>query len=471
MRAFLGVDLGTSGLKAALLDEAGAVLAEAEAAYGMLSPQPGWAEADPVVWTAAYQCVRGELAAVTAGVELAGIGIAGQMHGVVLVDADGALVRPAILWPDRRSEGVLSAWQRLPQRERARLANPLAAGMAGPVLTWLALHEPETLRRAATLLSPKDWLRSALTGDRVTERSDASATLLWDVSADTWSQPALAVAGISDAQLPALRSCDEVVGTDDGVPVAAGGADVACALQAMSAVWTGALVVNAGSGVQVLRPGVTPAPRVDPVTQLHADSDGGWYEMVGVRNGGLSLAWVQRALRLSWPALFAAAGSAGPGAEVFVPFLTGERGGVAPVVPRAGWAGLSQSTGVADLARAAFEALAFTIRRSVDLLGDSDSAVLLSGGVAREPYVRQLLANCLGRPLGYTPLRSASAVGAALLAARAVGADIRLPDDTMVVHPRVEDRLEAAYSRWRQVVASTAQLSIPVHNPATIRDL
>lgn len=457
MRTFLGVDLGTSGLKLTLLDEVGVVRAESEASYELSSARPGWAETDPPVWSAALTDALGHLGSAQRGVELAGVSFAGQMHGVVLADPHGAPVRPAALWPDTRADEVLSAWHDLPSDVRARLG-PIATGMAGPLLTWLARHEPATLARTATVLAPKDWLRSQLTGDRVTERSDASASLLWDVVADEWSAPAVRLAGVRSEQLPQVRGSAETVGSWDGAPVAAGGADVACALTAVAAavpsVWPRCRVVNAGSGVQVVRPGAAARPREAPVTHLFADAEGGWYEMVGVRNGGLTLRWVQESLRLSWNELLGAAAAAEPGSGgvVLVPFLTGERGGVAPLRPRAGWTGLGPTTGVAELARSALEALGFTIRRSLELLSDADGPVILCGGGARDPSVRRLLADCLGEPLTYVPLRSASAVGAALLAARAVGHAVEPAVESVTIDPSPDTRIDEAYSRWLAAV-------------------
>ena len=464
MRAFLGADLGTSGLKLTLVDEAGGVRGETAAGYDVSAPRPGWAEMEPPVWWAAWDAARAELDPALADVELAGISVTGQMHGVVLVDEGGTPVRPAVLWPDLRAEEVLDVWSGLPVDVLDRVGT-VATGMAGPSLTWLSRHEPESLQRAATVLSPKDWLRSRLTGDRVTERSDASATALWDVVADDWSPPAVTIAGVDRAQLPEVRGCAEVVGTCQGVPVAAGGSDVACALVGVAAAAPvtsrPALVVNVGSGVQVARPGARAQPRREAATHLFADTGGGWYEMVGVRNGGLSLAWVQRVLRLRWSELVAVAAAADPGCGgvLFLPFLTGERGHVAPVEPRAGWSGVGSSTGAPELARAAFEALGFTIRRAVELLAGDGEPVLLCGGGAREPFVRRLIGDCLGVPVTYLRLRSASAVGAAALAARAVGHELRLPVETVEVEPRPGGGVAEHYAGWREAVKGDGPLT------------
>jgi xylulokinase len=304
-----------------------------------------------------------------------------------------------------------------------------------------------------------------LTGERATERSDASATLLWDAVSDGWSQDALRLSGLSRAQLSPVVGSDAVVGrarfgpaavpVADDVPVVAGGADTACALTALTTVgapdgWHDSLVVNVGTGVQILRPGLEAGPRLDPVTHLYADTDGGWYEMLAIQNGGLALSWVQNVLGLRWPELVAAARQARPGAggATFVPFLTGERGGVAPPGATSSWTGLTRSTGRAELARAAFEGVAFAIRRGVELLGGARGPVLLSGGGAREPWVRQLIADVIGAPTRYVDLRSASALGAAVLAARGVGYDLPVKAAVVDVLPSHDAELDEAYQRW-----------------------
>jgi xylulokinase len=218
--------------------------------------------------------------------------------------------------------------------------------------------------------------------------------------------------------------------------------------------WRETLVVNVGSGVQILHPDVAASERVDPVQHQYADTDGGWYEMLAIQNGGLALAWVHDVLDLGWGDLVAAARQAPPGSgdATFLPFLSGERGGVAPAGSTASWTDLTASVGRAELARAAFEGLAFTIRRATELLGGQASQILLAGGGAREPWFRQLIADVLGMPMCHVHLRSASAVGAAVLAARGVGADLPVRASVVEVTPSVDSALEAAYERWLERV-------------------
>ncbi|WP_104526325.1 FGGY family carbohydrate kinase [Blastococcus atacamensis] len=428
----LGADLGTSGLKLVALDEAGTVVAEAEAGYDHDRPAPGRAEIDVAVWRAALDSALGALD--LRGAPVRALGFSGQMHGAVLVDDRGRALRPALLWPDSRATAELGRWRSLPVGVRAALANPLVPGMTGPMLAWLAAHEPEILDRATAVVLPKDALRAQLVGGGplVTDRSDASGTLLWDVVADGWSSAACAAAGVRPDLLPPVRPSDEVAGTavlDCGdVPVVVGGADTPLALLAAG---TGpGLQVNLGTGAQVLRPGWTPTPADDPAVHGYADAEGGWYAMAALRNGGSAWAWVCGVLGLTWAELFAAAASVpDAGGAVFRPFLTGERGGVAGPEDRGGWDGLGASTTRAHLARAAVEGVVRAVGAAAALLDvpDDGAPVVLTGGGARSALVQHLLADELRRPVRHLALRSASAIGAALLAASAVGLEV-VPD-------------------------------------------
>ena len=428
----LGADLGTSGLKAVALSVDGGVVAQAEVGYGHESPRPGWAQTDVAVWRRAVDDALARLD--LTGRRALALGLAGQMHGAVPVDDAGRAVTAALLWPDTRATAQVARWAALPPADRAALANPLVPGMTGPLLAWLAEHEPAALDRAAAVLLPKDALRAALVpgSPLVTDRSDASATLLWDVPADGWSSSATAAAGVRADLLPAVRPSAEVVGElhRDGarMPVVVGGADTPLAL--LAAGIADGLQVNLGTGAQVLRPGVGPAPVPDPVTHLYADTDGGWYAMAALQNGGSAWAWVSGVLGVPEVELFelAAAAPAGAGGVRFTPWLTGERGGVAQPGDRAAFTGLSAGSTRADLARAAVEGVVAAVGAAAALLGGAgDGEVVLTGGGGRSPLVRDLLAGALGRPVTWRPLRSASATGAALLAARGVGLELSPP--------------------------------------------
>ncbi|MGC9665843.1 xylulokinase [Planosporangium sp. 12N6] len=462
------MDLGTSGLKVALVGADGRPLATAETGYPIDSPQPGWAQTDPRVWDAALDSALDQIGPALAAGAPRAVGVSGQMHGAVLCDAGGAAVRPAVLWPDRRATPLLGRWRELPEAVRERLANPLVAGMTGPVMAWLAEHEPTTVARAEVLLFPKDYLRLRLGGPAVTERSDASATLLWDLPADTWSAPALRAASVPDRLVPPVVDSDRVVARTDrlavhggpaGVPVVAGCADTPAALLATGPLTGGAIQVNLGTGAQVLRPVDRPPVGADPPVHGYADTGSGWYAMAAVQNAGLALDWVRRLFDLAWPDLFALAEGVPPGAGgvSFLPFLTGERGGVAPAGSRAGWLGMTAATARAELVRAAVEAMVFAVRRAVDLLDAAGHPVRLTGGGGRSDLVARLLADALEVPVRRVTVPGASATGAAILAARGVG--IALPpaaDYGPVLSPRSAPALLGAYRRWRDRLAVAA---------------
>jgi xylulokinase len=427
----LGADLGTSGLKLVALDASGALVAEAERGYAVDRPAPDRAEIEVPVWRAAFDAALAALVPALAGARVRALGIAGQMHGAVLIDAHGGALRPAMLWPDRRATRELARWRALPPADRAALANPLAPGMTGPMLAWLARREPGVLGRAAAVLLPKDALRATLVpGSAVTDRSDASATLLWDVVADDWSAAAVTAAGVDGGLLPVVRPSDEVTGTArlpvGDVPVVVGGADTPLAL--LAAGTTGGMQVNLGTGAQVLRPIGAPVPADDPPVHCYADADGGWYAMAALQNGGSAWEWVCGVLGLTWAELFEAAASVPPGAGGvrFAPFLAGERGGVAGPYDRGGWTGLHPGTTRADLARAAVEGVASAVAAAAGLLGGADDGrpVELSGGGARAVVVQQAMADALRLPVRHLRLRSASAIGAAVLAGRGTGLDV-----------------------------------------------
>jgi xylulokinase len=436
------------------------VVAEAESGYSVQRPRPGWAEIDVRTWQGALDDTLTRLGSALSGMRVLALGLSGQMHGAVLVDADGAAVAPALLWPDERAVAEVDRWRALPEPDRAALANPLVPGMTGPMLAWLAGQRPDLVAAARSVLLPKDALRAALlpgADPGVTDRSDASATLLWDVPADHWSAAAVATAGVPPELLPTVRPAHEVVGAARlpmaEVPVVVGGADTPLALLAGD---TGSAVqVNLGTGVQVLVTDRVPAAVAAPRVHCYADIAGGWYGMAALQNGGSAWSWVCDVLRLSWADLFGAMATSPPGARgvLFHPFLTGERGGVAGLADRAGWSGLQAGTTRADLARAAVEGVVFAIRAAFDLLGvpDDGAAVVLTGGGGRSADVQQLVADVLGRPVRHLRLRSASAIGAAILAARGVGLEV-LPERNPgpLVEPRPVPELRAAAQRWHQ---------------------
>lgn len=210
--ALLGVDLGTSSVKAVVLDVDGGVLAALSRGYPVEHPRPRWAETDPARWWQSVVAASREVVA-AADAQPVAIGLSGQMHGLVVTDAAGAPVRPALLWSDSRAVAELAAYRGLPHTMLARLRNPLSPGMAGPMLRWLATHEPRSYAATRWALQPKDWVRSRLTGEFRSEPSDASATLLYDVVADTWDTEVVHALGLKrDMLAPLLATSGERAG-------------------------------------------------------------------------------------------------------------------------------------------------------------------------------------------------------------------------------------------------------------------
>jgi xylulokinase len=432
----LGVDLGTSGAKAVLLGADGRPLAEAVGGYPVDSPRPGWAETDPAAWWRAVVTAVRAARERAGSVDVAAVGIDGQMHGLVLVDAAGRPLRPALLWADARAVGETAAWRRLPEPRRAALANPIVPGMTGPLLRWVARHEPQAYRRARWALLAKDWVRHQLTGTAATDPSDASATLLWDLPADGWARDVAAEVGVDPELLPpvlgsgqaagALRpDAAELLGLRAGIPVAVGAADTAAALLATGLADPPQVQLSVGTGGQVVRPVLRPAPAAAPSTHLYrAAAPDRWYAMAAVQNAGLALDWVRRALRASWAELYGAARAGPPGAlgVTFVPYLSGERTPVLRSDARGAWLGLGLAADRAALLQAAVEGVAFALRQALEALpGPRPDRLRLTGGGALDPGFRALLADVLGVELRPVGVRSASAVGAAVLGAGAAG--------------------------------------------------
>jgi xylulokinase len=434
----LGLDLGTSSVKALLMAEDGATIGEGSASYPVRSSRPGWAESSPEDWwntvVEATQTAVGPH-----GAEVGAIGLSGQMHGIVLADDRGHPLRPAILWADTRSAEQLATYRGLDEDARERLANPPAVGMAGPSLLWLRDHEPETYASARWALQPKDWLRLRLTGEAAAEPSDASATLLYDLLSDDWDYIVIEALGLRAGLLAPLVASAEVAGTltreaakflglRAELPVAAGAADTAAAMLGGGLLRPGLVQLTVGTGGQIVAPKSAPEP--DPHRRTHlyrAATPDLWYSMAAIQNAGLALEWARNTLGASWHDVYEEAFAVPPGAGgvVFLPYLSGERTPRFDPDSRGAWVGLGLDHGRGHLLRAALEGVAFALREGLEALEEAGTVVpelrLAGGGTAEKPW-QQLLADVLGRPLRVLPgavAAVASARGAALLAGSA----------------------------------------------------
>lgn len=477
----LGLDLGTSSVKALLMEENGTAAGEGSAPYPVRAPRPGWAESSPEDWWAAV--LEAVVAAVgRRGEEVTALGLSGQMHGVVLADERGLPLRQAILWADARSGDELAAYRGLDEDLRRRLANPPAVGMAGPSLLWLRDNEPEEYASARWALQPKDWLRMRLTGEAAAEPSDASATLLYDLIADDWSHAAVEGLALRAGLLAPLVPSAGVAGTlqaeasgslglREGIPVAAGAADTAAAMLGVGLLRPGPVQLTVGTGGQIVTPRERPDPDPHGRTHLYRGGVPGlWYSMAAIQNAGLALEWVRKVLGASWEEVYeeAFAVPPGTGGVSFLPYLSGERTPRFDPGARGAWTGLGLDHTRGHLLRASLEGVAFALREGLEALEDLYVATPElrlagggAGGSAGEPW-RQLLADVLGRPLRLLPdgiSSVASARGAALLAGLASGV-YPTAEDTLSLTPEPERSIspgeagkdyEAAYGRYREL--------------------
>src|SRR5437763_12396346 len=475
----LGIDLGTSSVKALLLQPDGRVVAEAAAAYSVRSPREGWAETDPADW---WEAVGGAVhrAAGGRGQAVTAMGLSGQMHGLVLCDGDGAPLRPAILWADRRAVEELAAYRGLPRALGDCLGNPPAVGMAGPSLLWLKRQEPEAYGRARFALQPKDWLRLRLCGVAGGEPSDASATLLYDLERDGWADDVVEALEIRRSLLAPLResaepagelaaAAAEHLGLPAGLPVACGAADTAAAALGSGLLEPGPMLLTVGTGAQIVAPLVRPLR--DPSGRTHcyrAAAPHRWYAMAAIQNAGLALEWARGVLGMSWEAVYAEAfGIAGSQGVIFHPYISGERTPYFQPRLRGAWSGLASDQTRAHLMRAALEGVAFAPRQGLEApsaLGLEGDPIVLAGGGSVDRRFARLLAEVLGRALTVAAVPSASARGAALLAGRAGGAWGSLPEALSLtpapagtIEPSPERSYEEAYASYVRRAASLAR--------------
>jgi xylulokinase len=423
----VGLDVGTTGVKALALSPDGDVLARAEESYGLSTPHPGWAEQDPEDWWRAA-----ERALAVLGGETTSIGLSGQMHGLVVLDDRDRVLRPAILWNDQRTEAECAEIE-----ERVGLArliqltgNRALTGFTAPKLLWLRRHEPTTYARVAHVLLPKDYVRLRLTGEHAIDAADASGTLFFDVARRRWSQEMLEALELDPAWLPrALESPDVSGETAAGIPVAAGAGDQAAAALGVGVDRPGPVSVVLGTSGVVFA--ALPAFAADPQARVHAFCHavpGGWHAMGVMLSAAGSLRWLRDVLgpQGGYDELTAAAEEWPAGTEglTFLPYLSGERTPHADPHARAAFAGLAFRHDRGALVRAVLEGVAYGLRDSLELLRDlgvdpRDGHV--SGGGARSELWLRILASVLGLPIRRTTADEGSAYGAALLGGVAAG--------------------------------------------------
>jgi xylulokinase len=446
---FLGLDIGTSGVKAILVAPDGDVRAASTTPLPLSTPHPGWAEQDPERWWEATVASVCDVLAAQPGVRVASVGISGQMHSSVFLDRAGAVIRPALLWCDGRTTAECAEiTRRAGGEERLRdwVRNPALEGFTLPKVLWLRNHEPQAYGRVATVLLAKDFIRFRLTGALATEPSDASGTLMFDPARLRWSDEILHATGVPRALLPDVGGSSEILGRvtadgaartglAEGTPVVGGGADNACGAAGVGVTTPGEAVASWGTSGTVLAP--TAQPLVDPRLRAHTFchvAPGVWYLMGVVLSAGGAFAWYrdQLARELAGAkgadaALDEEAASVPRGAEgvTFLPYLQGERTPHRDASARGAFLGISLAHTRAHLTRAVLEGVCFALRDSLSILqelGLSPNHLLLTGGGAKSPFLRRLQAEVYGLPVSTVNREEGPAYGAALLAAVGVEA-------------------------------------------------
>lgn len=493
MSYLMGIDVGTTGTRAVIVEPNGHVKGAATGEHQpMRMPRPGWAEQDPEDWwQAAIRAVRTALdTAGLSGADIAAIGLSGQMHGVTLLDKSNAVLHPALIWCDQRSQEQCD-WitRRVGAQRLIELAlNPALTGFSAPKLLWIRDHEPRVYERAAHFLLPKDFVRLRLTGEFATDVSDASGTLLFDVAHRRWSKEILAELSIDPGLLPRAEESPEITGEitrqtaqltglKAGTPVVAGGGD-----QASSAVGNGIVLpglTSATLGTSGVIFSYTDAPKLDPGGRIHTFCHavpGKWHVMGVTQGAGLSLRWFRDQLS---PVETGQAGQGGadaydlivrqaeqipPGSDglLFLPYLMGERTPHLDPGARGMWFGLTAAHTRGHLIRSILEGVAFSLRDSLEIFRELTipvEQIRASGGGSRSPLWRQIQADIYGKEVVTLTESEGSALGAALLAgvaAKAYGSVEESADAAIHVREHVapDPRRSAVYEHLYQVYRS-----------------
>lgn len=478
---WLGIDVGTGGSRALLIDRQGKVVAASTAPHREMRMQhPGWAEQDPDDWWSASRlAIRQAIAGVDAA-EIRGVSLSGQMHGLVILDALDRVLRPALIWCDQRSQRQVDWINARVGAERvvACTANPVLTGFTLPKLLWVRDFEPFYYERIRHVLLPKDYVRWRLTGEYATDVSDASGTALFDVAHRRWSREMIEKTGVDASLLP--RACEstgqtggiapaaaEATGLKAGTPVFAGAGD-----QAASAIGNGIVspgIASCTLGTSGVVFASTAEPVYDPRGRVHTfchAAPGAWHVMGVTQGAGLSLQWFrhQFARESSYDDLMEEARSSPPCADglFWLPYLMGERTPHLDPSARGGWFGLTARHTRADLIRALIEGVSYSQKDSVaviEAMGIGIGCVRISGGGARSALWRQIMADVLERRIASLAVEEGSAYGAALLALAGSGEYANVPElcgaivhEAESVAPRAEEA--GCYRRGYEIYCS-----------------
>lgn len=448
-RALLGIDVGTSGCKALLIDTAGIVLAGETATYGLSQPRPGWTEQDPALWIeGARAAVAGVLARMP-DVEILAVGLSGQMHGLTPLDADGQVLRPAILWNDQRNGAECAAITQAAGGLAALLAatnNRMLVGYTGGKIVWMQRHEPDLFARMCHVLNPKDYLRFILTGEFATEVSDASGTGLFDVRKRAWATGLIEKLGLDPALLPPAHESSEIsgristrgavlFGLAEGIPVVGGGGDSVIQTIGSGVIAPGHLQTTIGTAGILASALDVPQDNPDGRLQVFCNVGPGKWHCMGVSlNAGGAMGWFRQVMGGIGPGMApdfeaivaeAAKSPAGARGLMFLPYLNGERCPHPDPEARGALVGLTARHNAGDLSRAVMEGVAhafFDMYALMAPMGISGQVIMASGGGARSPLWRQMQADLFGCDVvTIDGAPEGAAFGAALVAGVGVG--------------------------------------------------
>ncbi len=471
MSFVIGIDTSTTATKALLLDQAGAVVATGASEYDYETPQPLWTEQDPELWwhatVSAVRRLIDENDVDPAGV--AAIGLTGQMHGSVLLDDNGDVVRPAILWNDQRTEAECDEIRRRvgPERLIEITGNDALTGFTAPKLLWVARHEPDNWARVRHVLLPKDYLRYRMTGAYAVDVADGSGTILFDLARRTWSPEMLDALGIAPELMPPTFEGPAVTGTITadaagalglavGIPVVAGGGDQSANAVGVGAVTSGVVALSLGTSGVVFA--TTDGPAIEPGGRVHSFCHAvpdRWHMMGVMLSAAGSLRWLRSALapHASFEELVDGAAEVPPGSDglFFLPYLTGERTPHPDPHARGAFVGLTIRHDLRHFTRAVLEGVAYGLRDGLDLMTgaglEPPTQIRASGGGIKSALWRQILSDVLGADIVTVATEEGAAYGAGVLAA--VGAEWHASVESacrqvVVVHPSATPSNEQA---------------------------
>jgi xylulokinase len=474
----IGLDLGTGGVRAIAVDLQGQPIASSTRSYPLLTPQPGWTEQNPTEWVEASLNALSDLTQRLNGHRAIALGLSGQMHGMVPLDADG-IIRPAILWNDQRTGKAVDAIETAIGRQEliGRTGNPAITGFQLPKVVWLQMEEPQAYARLRQILLPKDYLGYVLTGELVTEPSDASGVGCLNLAHRQWDVDILNTIKISPALFPSVVESTAIagrlkpeianrVGLPAGLPVVAGGGDNAAAAIGLgiSASHLNRGSLSIGTSGVIFVPCDRPIPDPEGRVHLFCHADGG-YHLLGVTlAAGGSLRWYRDtfASQIAFTDLMAMADLSLPGARgvLFLPHLAGERSPHLDPDTRGAWVNLSLAHTQADLVRAVLEGVAFSLRTALEVISKITPVhqLLATGGGARSNTWLRILADVLQAELIAPSSEEGAAYGAAILAMVGVGAYPNLEaafkilrQDSKVVQPQANPVYEAAFQRYSKL--------------------